>query len=84
MGVIFSYAVKVGLGTVIYVASFIKVGSGVQKLTVGGYIQTHTNKHKRRATRSHKLTPFFQKKEGRLETKRLSILLLLRVYSLPR
>jgi hypothetical protein len=33
-----------GLGAVIYVPSFIKIGSGVQKL-IGGGAQTHTHTH---------------------------------------
>jgi hypothetical protein len=33
-----------GSGAVIYVPSFIKTGSGIQKL-IGGYTDTHINKH---------------------------------------
>jgi hypothetical protein len=33
-----------GSGAVIYVPSFIKIGSGVQKL-IGGYTDTHTHTH---------------------------------------
>jgi hypothetical protein len=35
-----------GSGAVIYVPSFIKIGSGVQKLMWGGDTQTHTHTHK--------------------------------------
>jgi hypothetical protein len=52
-----------GSGAVIYVPSFIKIGSGVQKL-IGGYTDTHT----RTVTRSHTPTLFFQNKESRLKT----------------
>jgi high-affinity Fe2+/Pb2+ permease len=34
-------------GAVIYVASFIKIGSGVQKLIEGGYTDTHTHGQQR-------------------------------------
>jgi hypothetical protein len=33
-----------GSGAVIYVPSFIKIGTGNQKL-IGGYTDTHTNTH---------------------------------------
>jgi hypothetical protein len=36
----FNYAVEMGSGAVIYVPSFIKNGSGVQKL-IGGFTDTH-------------------------------------------
>jgi hypothetical protein len=39
----FYYAVEMGSGAVIYVPSFIQIGSGIQKL-IGG-IQTHTHTH---------------------------------------
>jgi hypothetical protein len=51
-----------GSGAVIYVPSFIKFGSGVQRL-IGGDTHTHT----RTATRSHKATLFFQNEESRLK-----------------
>jgi hypothetical protein len=34
-----------GSGTVIYVPSFVKIGSGVQKLLMGGEVYRHTHKH---------------------------------------
>jgi hypothetical protein len=34
-----------GSGAVIYVPSFIKIGSGVKKLTGGIHRHTHTNTH---------------------------------------
>jgi hypothetical protein len=42
MGGFFNYAVEMGSGAVIYVPSFIKIGSGIQKL-IGGDTQTHTD-----------------------------------------
>jgi hypothetical protein len=35
------YAVQMGSVAMIYIPSFIKIGSGIQKL-VGGYTDTHT------------------------------------------
>jgi hypothetical protein len=53
-----------GSGAMIYVPSFIKIGSGVQKLIGGIHTQT--------ATWSHKPTLFFQNKESGLKTQTLS------------
>jgi hypothetical protein len=50
-----------GSGAVIYVPSFIKIGSGIQKL-IGGDTHTQT------ARWSHKPTLFFQNKESRLKS----------------
>jgi hypothetical protein len=50
-----------GSGAVIYVPSFIKIGSGIQELI--GRIHRHTGT----ATWSHKPTLFFQNKESRLK-----------------
>jgi hypothetical protein len=36
-----NYAVEMGSGIMIYIPSFIKIGSGVKKLTGGIHIQTH-------------------------------------------
>jgi hypothetical protein len=36
------YAVEMGSGAVIYVSSFIKIGSGIQKMLGGIYIQTES------------------------------------------
>jgi hypothetical protein len=47
-------------GAVIYVPSFIKIGSGIQKLIGGGT-------HAQTATCCHKPTIFFQNKESRLK-----------------
>jgi hypothetical protein len=33
-----------GSGGMIYIASFIKIGSGIQKLTVGGITETQTHR----------------------------------------
>jgi hypothetical protein len=35
------YAVEMGSGAMIYIPSFIKIGSGIQKLMRGGGSQTH-------------------------------------------
>jgi hypothetical protein len=35
-----NYAVEMGLGAMIYIVSFIKIGSGIRKLLGGIYIQT--------------------------------------------
>jgi hypothetical protein len=45
MGGILNWAVEMGSGAVIYVPSFIKIGSGVQKL-IGG-IHRHTHRQQR-------------------------------------
>jgi hypothetical protein len=47
MGGTFNYTVEMGSGAVIYVPSFIKIGSGIQKL-LRGDTQTHrhTDTHK--------------------------------------
>jgi hypothetical protein len=39
-----------GSGAVVYVPSFIKIGSGFQKLIEGIHRQTHTQAHTRTAT----------------------------------
>jgi hypothetical protein len=41
MGEIYEVAVEMGSGAMIYVPSFIKIGSAIQKL-VGGYTDTQT------------------------------------------
>jgi hypothetical protein len=38
-----NYAIKMGLGAMIYIQSTIKIGSGIQKL-VGGYTDTQDSK----------------------------------------
>jgi hypothetical protein len=43
MGGIFNKVVEVGSGAVIYLPSFIKTGSGVQKLIGGIHRHTHTH-----------------------------------------
>jgi hypothetical protein len=35
------YAVEMGSGVMIYIPTFIKIGSGIQKLVEGTYTQTH-------------------------------------------
>jgi hypothetical protein len=49
------YAVEMGSGTMIYIPTFIKTGSGIQKLMGGGFIYTRT------AWRSYKPTFIFSK-----------------------
>jgi hypothetical protein len=51
---------------VIYVPSFIQIGSGVQKL-IGEYTVIHTNTHIEKATWSHKPILSFQNREIRLK-----------------
>jgi hypothetical protein len=55
-----------GSGAVIYVPSFIKIGSGVQKLIGGIHRRARTHTHTRTETWSPKPTLFFQNKESRL------------------
>jgi hypothetical protein len=45
MGRFFNQAVGMGSGAVIHVPSFIKIGSGVQKLIGGIHRHTQTNTH---------------------------------------
>jgi hypothetical protein len=54
------YAVEISSDAIIYVSFFIKIGSGIQKLT-GGYTDTQT------AWASHKSTFIFQNKESKLK-----------------
>jgi hypothetical protein len=54
------YAVEMGSGAVIYVPRFIKIGSGVQKLTGRGY----THKHRRHGVRVSVLLFFKIRKVG--------------------
>jgi hypothetical protein len=37
-----TYAVEIGPGAMIYIPSFIKIGSGIQRLLGGGGIRRHT------------------------------------------
>jgi hypothetical protein len=36
------YAVEMGSGAIIYIPSFIRIGSGIQKLMVKGFTDTQT------------------------------------------
>jgi hypothetical protein len=54
------YAAEMGSGALICIASFIKTGSGIQKL-IGGY------KDALRAEQSHKPHLLFQNNESRLK-----------------
>jgi hypothetical protein len=57
-----------GSGAMIYVPSFIKIGSGVQKLIGGIHRHTQRNTHARtHGQQFHKPTLFFQNKESRLK-----------------
>jgi hypothetical protein len=53
------YAVEMGSGAMIYIPSFIKIGSGIQKL-IGGNRMTHRQQGDRIS-----LLVFFQSKESR-------------------
>jgi hypothetical protein len=55
----YEYAVEVGSGAMIYIPSFIKIGSGIQKL-IGGCTDTQ---------HGDRISPFsfFQNKENRLK-----------------
>jgi hypothetical protein len=52
------YAVEMGSGAMIYIPSFIKIGSGIQKLM--GRVHRHTDS-------MVSLNLFFQSKKGRLK-----------------
>jgi hypothetical protein len=54
------YAVEMGTGVMIYIPSFTKIGSAIQKLMGGGHSQTQT------AWRWRKPTLIFQNNECRL------------------
>jgi hypothetical protein len=56
------YAVEMGSGAMIYIPSFIKIGSGIQKLMGGIHIQTH-----RQQGDLINLLLFFRNKESRLK-----------------
>jgi hypothetical protein len=58
-----SYAVEMGSSAMIYIPSLIKIGSGIQKLTEGGYRHTH-RQHRDRISL---LSFFFQNKERGLK-----------------
>jgi hypothetical protein len=49
------YSVEMGSGAMIYIPSFIKIGSGIQKSIKGRFTDTET------ALRSHKPTFIFSK-----------------------
>jgi hypothetical protein len=50
------YAVEMGLGAMIYIPSFIKIGSGFRNLLSG---DTHRDTHTQTARRSNKSTLIF-------------------------
>jgi hypothetical protein len=49
------YAAEMGSSAMIYIPSFIKIGSGIQKLRGGGFTDTQTSR------KSHKATFIFSK-----------------------
>jgi hypothetical protein len=59
------YSVEMVLGAMIYIPSFIKIGSAIQKFVGLAYRDTQT------AWRSQKSILFFQNQESRLKTKAL-------------
>jgi hypothetical protein len=61
MGGVMKYAVEVGACVVIYIPSFMKIGSGIQKLTRGIHRHTQTECDLR------SLVLFFENKESRLK-----------------
>jgi hypothetical protein len=47
MGVFMNYVVEMGLGAMIYIPSFIRIGSGIQKLIGRGmHVQPHRHTHR--------------------------------------
>jgi hypothetical protein len=60
-------AVEMGSSALIYIPSFTKIGSAIQKLKGGGrYTCRHTYSHTQTARWSHKPTFIFSNKESRL------------------
>jgi hypothetical protein len=45
MVIFMNYSVEMGSGAMTYIPSFIKIGSGIQKLIGGIHIHTHTHTH---------------------------------------
>jgi hypothetical protein len=46
IGEFMKYAVEMGSGAMIYIPSFKNIGSGIQKLIMGGYTCRHTDPHR--------------------------------------
>jgi hypothetical protein len=65
-----NYAIEMNSGAIIYVPSFIKIGSGIQKLIGGGI---HIQKHRRQSDLINLLL-FFQNKESRLKNGQISLM----------
>jgi hypothetical protein len=61
-----NYAVEMGSGAMIYIPSFIKIGSGIQEL-IGGGKGVHIYVDTQATWKSHTTTFFFFNKESRLE-----------------
>jgi hypothetical protein len=59
-----NYAVEMGSGAMIYILSFIQIGSGIQKLIGGIHIYTHTYE---KEVDLISLFLFFQNTESRLK-----------------
>jgi hypothetical protein len=67
MGWINELAVEMGSGAMIYVPSFIKIGSGIQKLIGGGYTYRHADTHMQEGELI-RLHSFSENEHSRLET----------------
>jgi hypothetical protein len=61
------YAIEMGSGVMIYIPGFIKIGSAIQKLIVGGYTDTHRYTVTQQQGDLISLLLYFQKKENRLK-----------------
>jgi hypothetical protein len=58
------YAVEMGSGAMVYIPSFITIGSSIQEWR-GGYTYKHTHTHTQAKRCSHTPTFIFQNKENR-------------------
>jgi hypothetical protein len=70
MGRFMKYTVEMVSGGMIYVPSFIKIGSGVQKLLGEMHILIHRHTHRQQGNLVSLLL-FFQNKESRLKHQKL-------------
>jgi hypothetical protein len=68
------YAIEMGSGAIIYIPSFIEIGSAIQKLSGGGGGNSQTHRqHDNRIS----ILIFFQNKESRLKIRILAIFLII-------